>query len=116
MIEKDIELDIQPLVAKSHEVAKVLKALSNQKRLLILCQLAASRECTVKSLAESVELSQSALSQHLAILREEGFVTFRRESQTLFYAISDVQLQRLLTALKDIYCPDLLSGKTQEKT
>ena len=108
------ELEIDPLVSKAGEVAKVLKALSNEKRLLILCRLAAAGECPVGSLADAVDLSQSALSQHLARLREEGLVTFRRESQTLFYAIQDHQLEQLLIALKDIYCPDLVPGPTQE--
>ncbi len=99
--------DTGPLVAKSHEVARVLKALSNQKRLLVLCRLAEAGESPVGTLAQSVGLSQSALSQHLAKLREDGLVTFRRTGQTLFYTLGDSQLERLLLALKDIYCPDL---------
>ena len=101
------KFDTGPLVAKSHEVAIVLKALSNQKRLLLLCRLVEAGECAVGPLAASVGLSQSALSQHLARLREEGLVTYRRVGQTLFYAVSDRQLERLLIALKDIYCPNL---------
>ncbi len=100
--------NIRALVSKSHEVARILKALANPNRLLILCKLAASGECSVGTLASAVDLSQSALSQHLAKLREEGLVTFRRESQSLFYAIADAQLERLLIALEEIYCPELL--------
>lgn len=105
--------DIAPLVAKSHEVARVLKLLANQKRLLILCKLAASGECSVTSLGEAVDLGQSALSQHLARLRAEGLVGFRRESQTIHYSIADHQLEELLMALKEIYCPDLVIGSTE---
>ena len=98
---------IAPLVAKSHEVAQVLKLLSNQKRLLILCKLAEASECSVTALGEAVDLGQSALSQHLARLRAQGLVGFRRQSQTIHYFIADAQLERLLTALKQIYCPDI---------
>jgi DNA-binding transcriptional ArsR family regulator len=101
--EKDA--DISELVERSHAVAKVLNLLSNQKRLLILCALEADRECPVNALADSVELSQSALSQHLAKLRKEGLVKRRRDGQTLYYSLGDRQLERLLFALKDIYCP-----------
>ncbi len=98
--------DIGPLIERSHEVARLLKLLSNQKRLLILCRLAASGECAVHELAEYVDLSQSALSQHLAKLRKEGLVTFRRESQVLYYSVGDANLRYLLTTLKEIHCPD----------
>lgn len=107
MADVDQNADIAPLIEKSFEVAKILKALSNQNRLLILCKLAAAGECTAGGLGEAVDLSQSALSQHLGKLRDEGLVAFRRESQTLHYAIADEELKRLLVALKDIYCPEL---------
>ncbi|MEO4042842.1 metalloregulator ArsR/SmtB family transcription factor [Hoeflea sp. CAU 1731] len=107
--------DIGPLIERSHEVARLLKLLSNQKRLLILCRLAASGECAVHELAEYVDLSQSALSQHLAKLRKEGLVTFRRESQVLYYSIGDANLRYLLTTLKEIHCPDPDLKKEKEK-
>jgi len=107
--------DIGPLIERSHEVARLLKLLSNQKRLLILCRLAASGECAVHALAEYVDLSQSALSQHLAKLRKEGLVTYRRESQVLYYSIGDANLRYLLTTLKEIHCPDPDLKKEKEK-
>jgi DNA-binding transcriptional ArsR family regulator len=97
------------LEAKAGSVAKIMKILANEKRLLILCRLAAAGEMPVAALASDVSLSQSALSQHLARMREQGLVTFRRESQTLHYSIADPQTDRLLLALKDIYCPQLAS-------
>jgi DNA-binding transcriptional ArsR family regulator len=106
--------DIGPLVAKAGKVARVLKAISNEKRLLILCKLAVSGECTVGLLAESVGLGQSAVSQHLARLREDNLITFRRQSQMLFYEIGDSKLRRLLTSLKDIYCPGMISEQSKE--
>lgn len=106
--------DITPLISKAGQVARVLKAISNEKRLLILCKLAVSGECTVGLLAESVGLGQSALSQHLAKLREDNLITFRRQSQMLFYEIGDSNLKRLLTSLKDIYCPEMISEQSTE--
>ncbi|WOH69680.1 metalloregulator ArsR/SmtB family transcription factor [Bradyrhizobium sp. BWA-3-5] len=81
--------------------------LANEKRLLILCFLAVRGEMTVGELVGVVKLSQSALSQHLAKLRADGLVEFRRTSQTLHYRVADARALRLLQVLKDIYCGDL---------
>ena len=96
---------IAPLAAKSQDLVPVLKLLANQKRLLVLCRLAAVGETPVTALARFVGLSPSAVSQHLGKLRDNGLVTFRREGQTLFYALSGDHTARLLHALKEIYCP-----------
>ncbi len=95
------------LQAKADEAALLLRLLANEHRLLILCQLAGSGEATVGGLTAAVGLSQSALSQHLARLREEGLVAYRREAQTLHYRIADPRIERLLVALREIFCPDL---------
>jgi DNA-binding transcriptional ArsR family regulator len=97
--------DIAQLQAKASEAANLLRLLGNEKRLLILCLLIARGEMDVTGLAEGVGLSQSALSQHLAKLREEGLVAFRRESQTLHYRLDDPRAARVLATLKDIFCP-----------
>lgn len=89
--------------ASAAEAARLLKALANEKRLLILCQIG-DGERSVGSL--QVGLSQSALSQHLALLREEGLVSTRREAQTIFYRIANPAVLKLIAALSDIYCPD----------
>ena len=68
---------------KATEAANILRALANERRLMILCKLVEWGEANVSTLAEAVGLSQSALSQHLARMREEGIVTARRESQTI---------------------------------
>jgi DNA-binding transcriptional ArsR family regulator len=90
---------------KAAEAAGLLKLLANESRLLILCRLAMALEMSVNDLAEAVGLSQSALSQHLAKMREEGLLATRREAQTVFYRIADPNAARLLALLKDIYCP-----------
>ena len=96
--------DIAVLAEKAGEAARVLKLLANERRLVLLCRLVAAGEMTVGELAKSVGLSQSALSQHLSRMREEGLVTFRREGQTLHYSISDPLIAGLLGTLKDVFC------------
>lgn len=98
---------IEQLAQQSTQAAALLRALANEQRLLILCHLSAAGELSVSALGERMALSQSALSQHLARLREEGIVSFRREAQTLFYHIADDKAARLLGLLHDLYCPDL---------
>ena len=86
------------------EVAGILCALGNERRLMILCKLVEWGEANVNTLAETIGLSQSALSQHLAKMREEGLVTYRRESQTLWYRIADRRIEDLLATLHKLYC------------
>ena len=95
------------LEASAGEAARLLQLMANEKRLLILCNLAIHGEVSVGPLAEAVGLSQSALSQHLAKLRQDGLVAYRRQSQTLFYRLADPKAARVLAVLKDIYCPHL---------
>jgi ArsR family transcriptional regulator, virulence genes transcriptional regulator len=98
---------LEMLAAQAAAAARMLKLLGNENRLLILCSLAAHGEMKVGDIVEAVGLSQSALSQHLALLRADGTVAFRRESQTLYHRISDPRAARLLKLLKDMYCGDL---------
>lgn len=88
----------------------MLKALANENRLLVLCHLAESGELSVGQLVERVGLSQSALSQHLAKLREEGLVSTRKRAQTVHYSVCDPKAERLLALLHDLFCPKLGAG------
>jgi ArsR family transcriptional regulator, virulence genes transcriptional regulator len=90
--------------ARATEAATLMKALGNEKRLMILCMLLDNSETSVMPLAEAVSLSQSALSQHLARMRDEGLVSFRREGQTLFYRVADPKVKRVIKLLQSIYC------------
>jgi ArsR family transcriptional regulator, virulence genes transcriptional regulator len=90
--------------ANAGRVAELLKAIGNQRRLMVLCKLVECGEMRVGDLAEAVGLSQSALSQHLARMRDEGLVAFRRESQTLWYRIADPRTETLLATLYQLYC------------
>jgi len=87
------------------QAAGLLRLVGNEHRLLVLCLLIEHGELTVGQLLDQVELSQSALSQHLARMREEGLIAFRREAQTLYYRIENPDAEKLIAALKAIFCP-----------
>jgi len=97
-------MDIATFEARTGEVATLLKAMGNGRRLMVLCKLVEHGEMTVGDLAREVRLSQSALSQHLARMRDEKLVTFRRERQTLWYRIADPRTETLLASLYQLYC------------
>ena len=90
------------------DAAKLLKSLSNEKRLAIVCALYED-EKSVGTLEEIVGLSQSALSQHLARLRRDDVVQTRREAQTIYYKLSNEKVDAILHCLYSIYCPDYQS-------
>lgn len=96
--------DPETLEKKATEVAEILRALANERRLMVLCKLVEWGEGNVTALAEAAGLSQSALSQHLARMREEGLITFRRESQTLWYRIADPRVEQLFASLHELFC------------
>ncbi|MAF15229.1 MAG: transcriptional regulator [Marinomonas sp.] len=99
------EIEIKDMLARASEASVFLKALSNENRLIILCNLLQD-ELSVGALNERVLLSQSALSQHLAVLRKDGLVTTRRDSQTIFYSIADPRVKELIQTLHDLFCAD----------
>ena len=96
-----------PADPQAAEAVQLLKALANEPRLLVLCHLAEVHELSVGVLAERVGLSQSALSQHLAKLRDHGLVTTRKQAQTVFYSVADPKALQLLSLLHDLFCPQL---------
>jgi DNA-binding transcriptional ArsR family regulator len=102
--------EIGAIVDCAYEAARLLKLLANEKRLVILCFLATRGEMPVGALVEALGLSQSALSQHLARLRRDGLVLFRRESQTLHYRLADPLVLRLLGVLEEIFCATVKSS------
>ena len=94
------------------EAARLMNALGNESRLMILCMLAEDEQ-SVGALNEAVPLSQSALSQQLARLRRQGLVETRRESQTIFYSLREGPAEKIIHLLHDIYCPDRQTCGTQ---
>ncbi len=98
-------MDLSNVEHKAETAAILLKAISNDKRLLILCALHRG-EKNVGELEKLIGLSQSALSQHLARLRRDGIVETRRDAQTVYYSLSNNKVKIILQSLYDIYgCP-----------
>lgn len=89
--------------ARADEAAELLKAMSNPQRLRVLCLLL-DREMSVGEINAQVDLSQSALSQHLAVLRESGLVRTRREAQTVHYSVPDGPVHEIIKVLHGVYC------------
>lgn len=100
---------------QARNAASLLNAMSNECRLLVLCHLAEEGELSVGQLGQRVGLSQSALSQHLAKLRDQSLVSTRKEAQTVFYRVSDPKAGQLLALLHDLFCPDLGSDAASRK-
>jgi ArsR family transcriptional regulator, virulence genes transcriptional regulator len=98
---------IDQFEAQASEAVELLKAMANAPRLLVLCHLAEGGEHTVGDLAAKVGLSQSALSQHLAKLRQRKLVATRKDAQAVFYRVCDDKALQVLSLLHDLYCPEL---------
>lgn len=97
------DLDMSVLLDNASEAERFLKELANSNRLMILCTLM-EQELSVAQLNERVPLSQSALSQHLARLREARFVQTRKEAQTVYYRLFDARVARLLPVFYELFC------------
>ncbi|HFD17099.1 MAG TPA: ArsR family transcriptional regulator [Rhodospirillales bacterium] len=95
--------DYLKLQASAREASRLLKALSNENRLLIMCQLVGG-ERSVGELVRLIGLSQSALSQHLAKLRHESLVRTRRDAQTIYYSLASPEAEAVIATLYDLYC------------
>lgn len=95
--------DIKEMRGNASQAAELLKAMSNENRLLILCHLG-EKEMSVNELNNFIDLSQSSLSQHLARLRQDGLVKTRRESQTIYYTIANPSVVKLICFLHSEFC------------
>jgi DNA-binding transcriptional ArsR family regulator len=102
------------MASQAEAAADLLKTLGHPARLRILCRLVEG-EHSVGALNADIPLSQSALSQHLALLREQGLVETRREAQTIFYSLADGPARAILGTLHDLYCPTP-QGATASRT
>lgn len=96
-------IDLQKMETNSEKAVVLLKAMANEKRLQILCLLLGS-ELTVGALSEKLNLSQSALSQHLAWLRRDGLVNTRKEAQNVFYSLKSHEVKKMIELLHELYC------------
>lgn len=97
---------LDDLASHARAAAGLMKELSNEYRLMILCALA-NGELSVGQINNLMPLSQSAVSQHLARLRGAGLVATRRESQTIYYRLDGDAAIRVIEVLQSIYCPDI---------
>jgi len=97
------DLPMEQMKVHATDAARLMKALGNESRLMILCTLAEGEQ-SVGELNETIPLSQSALSQQLARLRKQGLVDTRRESQTIFYSLANGPADKVIHLLHDIYC------------
>ena len=92
------------LLDGAKQTANLLKVMANENRLMILCTLI-DQELSVSQLNEHIPLSQSALSQHLAVLRREEVVETRRSSQTIYYHVKKPEVIQLISVLYELFCP-----------
>ena len=93
-----------PPPEKLQSVARLLGIMSNERRLEVLCLLSENGEMNVGQLLECLDLSQSALSQHLSKLREDEFVESRREGLKIYYRVDRDDLRQILNLLHELYC------------
>ncbi len=95
--------DLEVMQSNASEAARLLKVLANPNRLMIVCMLLET-ELSVGQLNQKLPLSQSALSQHLAVLREEGLVATRKEAQVVYYRLAKPEVRKILAVLYEFYC------------
>ncbi len=107
-------LKVRRLQASAAEAECLMKAMASRPRLMILCELLVG-ERTVTELQGAVGLAMSAVSQHLAKLREAEIVATRRESQTIYYSLSSEPARRLLSSLYEIYCGPASAANRQQR-
>jgi DNA-binding transcriptional ArsR family regulator len=98
-----MKINPDEMKTQASKASTLLTAMSNDKRLMILCLLL-DRERTVNDLAELLDTRQSTISQHLALLRKDGFVTPRRDGQAQYYSLAGDEARSILETLYSLYC------------
>jgi DNA-binding transcriptional ArsR family regulator len=98
-----MKIDSEVMEQAADQASELLKALSNRHRLLIICQLI-DGEHSVGELAEFLNLRDSTVSQHLALLRKDGLVSARRDAQTIYYSIASEPAREILKTLYQVFC------------
>lgn len=96
-------MDIALMRSNTVVVADLLKIMAHQERLMVLCQLTEG-EMNVGNLQEHSKLSQSAFSQHLKVIKDNGLVKARKESQQVYYSLADARVEALIKSLHEIFC------------
>jgi DNA-binding transcriptional ArsR family regulator len=98
-----MKVSAETMQVAAGEASELLKALSNRHRLMIICQLI-DGERSVGELAMFLDLRDSTVSQHLALLRKDGLVSSRRDAQTIWYSISSTPAREVVQTLYRLYC------------
>jgi DNA-binding transcriptional ArsR family regulator len=96
-------MTLEEMQENASQATILLKSMANETRLMILCQLAEG-ERSVSELLERVPMGQSALSQHLAVLRRERLVSSRREAQSVYYTLASVEVRAIIETLYNLFC------------
>ena len=99
-----VAIDPSLLRQAAGKAVSALKALANEDRLLLLCQLSQGELC-VGDLEERLDIRQPTLSQQLGVLRNEGMVSTRREGKRIYYSVADPAALQVLDLLYRLYCP-----------
>lgn len=110
-----MNINIDALTAAADEASEFLKSLASPVRLRILCSIM-GKEASVGELAEQLGVRQSVASQHLALLRKDGLVKARRDGQTIWYALADERVVRVMDVLQQTFCPADAPTTPTEKT
>ena len=103
LAEKTKEMDISELQENAENASALLKIMANKSRLMIMCHLLQGEKC-VQELERHIGMTQSALSQQLAILRGEKLVTTRRQAQSVFYTLASPEAEAVIATLYDLFC------------
>ena len=101
----ELQLNVVEMQKNAHQAVSLIKGLANESRLMVMCVLCEG-ERSVSDLNQRIGLSQSALSQHLAILRRQGLVQTRRQGQTIYYSLRNSAALKVIQTLHDEYCPN----------
>jgi len=110
-----MDVQIDKMVAAADQAGALLKALSHPYRLIIVCQLI-DKERSVGELAGLLNIRDSTVSQHLALLRKDGLVDARRDGQTVWYSIGSQPARELIETLYRVYCAPALACRPKKST
>lgn len=99
-----MDIDLAAMQGAAGDATQLMKALSNESRLMIMCQLN-GRELSVNDLSDALGLRQTTVSQQLSLLRRDGLVSGRRDGNSVFYSIANESVHRIIEILYDMYCP-----------
>ena len=98
-------MNIEKMKSSASRASILMKALSNETRLMLLCQMN-EQERSVNDLATTLEMRASSISQQLALLRKDGLVKTRREGQTIYYSLEGEEAKNIIKTLYDLYCAE----------